>query len=133
MKMHTNPRRIHLRRALLAHGDHEIRALLRHALERAAYEVTPCCNREELSARLEAAGEFQLLVCEVTWLENPAVEAICEVRRTEDVGSLVVVDIGSDSPPASVSLLQPDVVIRNPLQVIRHMARIHVDTTYQTK
>ena len=127
MKMHTTQRRIHLPSALLAHSDHEIRALLRHALVRAGYEVMTCSDREELLTRLNAVGDFQLLVCEATWLDDPAVGTMCGVPRTQDFGSLAVIDFGNEPTARHVLLLQPDVVVRNPFPVIRHMARIHVE------
>lgn len=91
-----------LPRILVAVGDHEMRALLKRALERVAYEVDPCENSTSLRAHLILAvngsptAKTDLLVCDVRLLDNATVQVMESRQRQGQLPPLVLVTAFAD-------------------------------------
>lgn len=125
----TRPRmttpQINPARALLAHGEHEWRCLLRHALQRASYDVIACRRPIDFLARIGMAGEYGLIVCDVQWLDELSVHVIRGLPHDQKCPPLLLIDAADEPSSARLAQLQPVVVIGQPREVMRHVAYMH--------
>jgi AmiR/NasT family two-component response regulator len=112
------------RRALLAHHDFELRALFRHALQRASYDVVSCTRPDDLSAFLATACELDLFVCDAEWLVGSLLENIANRQHRREFPPLVLIDRCDDFDIEQRINLQPAAVTQEPQRIMRYVAQL---------
>ncbi len=98
-----------------------IRALCEHA----SYEVIACPRAIDFLARIGAAGEYELVVCDVEWLDELSIHLIRELQQQQKCPPLVLIDAADEASSERVAMLQPATVINKPLEAMRNVALMH--------
>ena len=143
VRMIAKRKTMKLPRILVAASNHELRATLKHALERAAYAVEECrCKcvlRNALGATPEASGleRFDALLFDKHMLDERAAQLIRDYQRRERAPPLILITGWTDETLTSGVGLRVAFTISNPTDVTKCMSLVrklapHKSTTVIT-
>ena len=135
--MLSQAKRTRLPRILLAECDCELRALVKHALERAAYRVDGCSSASELRHILDSLSGpcnlegFDLLLFNKQLLDQSTLDRIFGLQRHQAYPPLILFDGWVGKSGLRVDGLKVAAVLDSPTNITRLLAQIRRITPHR--
>ncbi len=117
-----------LPKILLVVCNYEVRSLLRHVLQRAAYTVEECASCCEflnvMDADTHIVSRFGLIVLDKRLLDRATVNVICRLQQHRHYPPIVLIESRGNIHGTGLDRLRVAAVIQRPTDVTRNVAMI---------
>ena len=116
---------VQLPKILLAESDHEMRALLKHALQRVAYVVDECRSSAELRLIVDTSSEYHLMLLAEQLLDASLESSLVGLQRDGRCPRIVLIaDRESPAGPHRSGRLRVAAIIERTIDVARNVAMV---------